>query len=196
MRRPSPLLLQSIAAPAAVLALAALLWAFAGAAMGARRCSRSAGARSSPITSSTSIASTSWARCGLDAAVPEGVGVWRAAFSALYRACAHAPRARARPHAHHRALPERRRGDSRRHGRARHAEPHQVGERARAVAARPRSRATTWARRSSTSCASRSSCATSDASDYREPRDHRLAPRRGRDARDPDRAVRHRRRSC
>ena len=34
---------------------------------------------------------------------------------------AHARRARARPRAHHRALPERRRGDPRRHGRARHA---------------------------------------------------------------------------
>jgi two-component system phosphate regulon sensor histidine kinase PhoR len=84
MRRPSPLLLQSIAAPAVVLALALLLWALAGAGWGLVILGLGWGAiLAHHLVHLDRL--TSWAEAALDARVPEGSGVWRGAFSGLYR---------------------------------------------------------------------------------------------------------------
>ncbi|MFO1316661.1 MAG: phosphate regulon sensor histidine kinase PhoR [Burkholderiales bacterium] len=84
MRPPGPLFWRGLAAPAAVLLAAAILWALAGpvaalavlavgwgaiVAQHARNVDRLAG----------------WAAAPLDAAVPEDTGPWGAAFTALYR---------------------------------------------------------------------------------------------------------------
>jgi len=84
MRRPSPLLLQSVAAPAAVLVLSLLLWALAGAGWGLVLLVLGWGALLAfHLVHLDRL--TSWAEAPLDAPVPEGSGVWRGAFSALYR---------------------------------------------------------------------------------------------------------------
>src|SRR4029079_14009904 len=84
MRRPSPLLLQSVAAPAAVLVLSLLLWALAGAGWGLVLLGLGWGALLAfRLVHLDRL--TSWAEAPLDAPVPEGSGVWRGAFSALYR---------------------------------------------------------------------------------------------------------------
>jgi two-component system phosphate regulon sensor histidine kinase PhoR len=84
VRRPSPLLLQAVAVPAAVLALAAVLWSIVGPTPALVALALGWGA----ILAQHLIhldRLTTWAEAALDTSVPEGNGPWRAAFSALYR---------------------------------------------------------------------------------------------------------------
>ena len=93
--------------------------------------------------------------------VPEGRGAWGALFARSIAACALRTRVRARPaRTSIERFQQRRRGDARRHRRARRARTASSGP----IRARERSSASTSrtiaASRSSISCASRSSCAT------------------------------------
>ena len=84
MRRPSSLILQGIAAPAAVLALTALLWMAAGPAWALGVLVLGWGAVL--VFHLVNLGRlTGWAGGALDEPVPEGRGPWRHAFSALYR---------------------------------------------------------------------------------------------------------------
>jgi two-component system phosphate regulon sensor histidine kinase PhoR len=83
-RAPSLLVLQSIAAPAVVLLVALLVWAFAGAGWAFALLVAGWGAvLAYHIMHLDRLAD--WADADADARVPEGTGVWRATFSALYR---------------------------------------------------------------------------------------------------------------
>ena len=84
MRRPDPLLANAVAAPAAVLLLAIVLWAFADAAWALIVLALGWGAILAMHVVQL-VRLSAWADAGLDTAVPEGSGPWRGAFSALYR---------------------------------------------------------------------------------------------------------------
>ena len=84
MRRPGPLIVQGIAAPAAVLLLAAALWAAAGAAWALVVLALGWGAiLAFHLVNLDRL--TRWAATAAETPVPEGSGPWRPAFSALYR---------------------------------------------------------------------------------------------------------------
>ena len=105
---------------------------------------------------------------------------------------AHAPCARARSRAYDRAVPERRRSDSRRHGRARREPPDQVGQCARAADARPRPRPR-HRRAADESRAPAGVRPLHRGGRLLAGRRPRFAPRSRHHARDADRPVRHRR---
>ena len=84
MLRPSPLIVQGIAAPAAVLLVAAVLWLVAGAAWALVVLALGWGAiLVFHLVNLDRL--TQWAATSAEAPVPEGRGPWRPAFSALYR---------------------------------------------------------------------------------------------------------------
>src|SRR5689334_11119182 len=83
MRRPSPLLLSAAAPPLVILAVGALLWLIAGAWLGFIVLAIGLGGVIVHHVRNLD-ALTHWAEGGA-ANVPEGTGVWRTAFSALYR---------------------------------------------------------------------------------------------------------------
>jgi two-component system phosphate regulon sensor histidine kinase PhoR len=84
LRAPSLLVLQSMAVPAVVLLAALLVWAFAGAGWAFALVVAGWGAvLAHHIMHLDRLAH--WADAGADARVPEGIGAWRATFSALYR---------------------------------------------------------------------------------------------------------------
>jgi two-component system phosphate regulon sensor histidine kinase PhoR len=84
MRRPSPFLLSAAAAPAAILVIAALLWLIAGAWLGF--VVLAVGGTLLTIHHLRNLeALARWAEGEATTSVPEGTGVWRAPFSALYR---------------------------------------------------------------------------------------------------------------
>ena len=84
MHRPSPLVLSAAIAPAVILALAAGVWIVLGAAAACMVIAVGYGALIVHHVRHLD-ALTHWAQGGDQAAVPEGTGAWRAAFSAIYR---------------------------------------------------------------------------------------------------------------
>ncbi len=84
MRGPSSLILQALAAPAAIAVAAALLWGLVDAA--AALAALALGWGTIIVFHVVSLDRlTDWAGGALDAPVPEGAGPWREAFSALHR---------------------------------------------------------------------------------------------------------------
>ena len=84
MRRPSPLIMQGVAAPAAILIAAAVLWWLASAAVALGMLA--VGWGTILVFHLVNLDHlTQWAAASNDTPVPEGKGPWRPAFSALYR---------------------------------------------------------------------------------------------------------------
>ena len=84
MRRPSPFLLSAAAAPAVILVIAALLWLVVGAWLGF--IALAVGGTLLTVHHLRNLDEFArWAESDAQASVPEGTGLWRAPFSALYR---------------------------------------------------------------------------------------------------------------